>query len=172
MVVSGTQGTGIVLPELARTLAQTRAARDAVLVRVEELVKDHPLHVMLSSRPGVGLRTEARILTEIVGKDFDTPGHLASYAGLIPVTWRSATSIPGDHSSRKGNKILKRALFLSAFASLNCEDPTSRAYYDRKRAEGKKHNQALIALARRRCNELCAMLRDGTIYGAPEALAA
>lgn len=27
-------------------------------------------------------------------------------------------------------------------------DPASRAYYDRKRAEGKKHNGALICLAR------------------------
>ena len=30
------------------------------------------------------------------------------------------------------------ALFLSAFASL--KDPANRAYYDRKRAEGKRHN--------------------------------
>src|SRR5699024_9740002 len=51
-------------------------------------------------------------------KDFESAGHLASYAGLAPVTWRSGTSIRGDHSSRRGNKILKRALFLSAFAAL------------------------------------------------------
>jgi transposase len=82
----------------------------------------------------------------VVGKDFASAGHLASYAGLAPVTWRSGTSIRGDHSSRRGNKILKRALFLSAFAAL--KDPLSRAYYDKKRAEHKKHNQALIALAR------------------------
>lgn len=172
VVVSGTEAAGIVLPELARSLAQTRAARDAVLSRVEELVKDHPLHALLKTMPGVGIRTQARILTEVTGKDFATAGHLASYAGLAPVTWRSGTSIRGDHSSRKGNKILKRALFLSAFASLKCKDQISRAYYDRKRAEGKKHNQALIALARRRCNVLFAMLRDGSIYEAPAAVAA
>ncbi|MHA7244063.1 IS110 family transposase, partial [Paeniglutamicibacter antarcticus] len=51
-------------------------------------------------------------------------------------------------------------------------DQVSRTYYDRKRAEGKKHNQAVIALARRRCNVLFAMLRDGSIYEVPEALAA
>ncbi len=58
--------------------------------------------------------------------------------------------------------MLKRALFLSAFAAL--KDPVSRAYYDRKRAEGKRHNQALIALARRRTDMLFAMLRDMTLY--------
>ncbi|WP_417218321.1 IS110 family transposase [Arthrobacter sp.] len=170
VVVSGTNAAGIVLPQLARSLAQTRAARIEVLSQVELLVEAHPLHILLTSLPAVGVRTEARILTEVIGKDFQTAGHLASYAGLAPVTWRSGTSIRGDHPSRKGNKVLKRALFLSAFASLH--DPRSRTYYDRKRAEGKKHNQAVIALARRRCNVLFAMLRDGTIYQEPMALAA
>lgn len=48
----------------------------------------------------------------------------------------------------------------------------SRAYYDRKRAEGKRHNQALIALARRRCDTLYGMLRDGTYYERPQPSAA
>ena len=43
----------------------------------------------------------------------------------------------------------------------------SRAYYDRKRAQGKRHNQAIIALARRRTDVLFAMLRDGTLYHDP-----
>jgi transposase len=67
----------------------------------------------------------------------------------------------------RGNKELKRVLYLSAFAAL--KDPTSRAYYDRKRAQGKRHNQALIALARRRCDVLFAMMRDGTHYEDPLA---
>jgi hypothetical protein len=50
--------------------------------------------------------------------------------------------------------------------------PTSRAYYDRERAEGKRHNQALIALARRRCDVLFAMLRDMTLYETPQIKAA
>ena len=116
--------------------------------------------------PAVGVRTAARILTDVVGKNFPAAGRLASYAGLSPVTSRSGSSIRGDHASRRGNKALKRVLFLSAFASL--KDPACRANYDRKRAEGKRHNQALVALARRRCETLYAMLRDGTLY-APKA---
>ena len=171
VVVAGTDAAGIVLPQLATALAQTRSSRDEVFARIEELVESHPLFGLLTSMPAVGVRTTARILTEVVGKDFATAGHLASYAGLAPVTWRSGTSIRGDHSSRRGNKVLKRALFLSAFAAL--KDPLSRTYYDRKRAQGKKHNQALIALARRRCNVLFAMLRDGTYFHVPmEATAA
>jgi transposase len=170
VVVSGTGAAGIVLPQLAAQLVQLRTSRAQVLARVEELVEAHPLHLVLTSMPAVGVRTEARIITEIVGKDFASAAHLASYSGFAPVTWRSGTSIRGDHPSKKGNKVLKRALFLSAFAAL--KDPVSRAYYDRKRAEGKRHNQALIALARRRCDVLFAMLRDMTLYETPPLKAA
>jgi hypothetical protein len=93
--------------------------------------------------PGIGVRTAARILLEVGdASNFASSGHLAAYAGIAPVTRSSGTSIKGEHPARTGNRQLKRAFFLAAFAALS--DPTSRAYYDRKRAEGKKHNAALI----------------------------
>lgn len=162
VVVVGTNAASLVLPRLAEQLTGLRRQRAEIAAEVERLVEAHPLQPVLTSMPGVGVRTAARLLTEISGKHFATSGHLAAYAGLAPVTRRSGTSIRGEHPSRRGNKILKRALFLSAFAALH--DPTSRAYYDRKIAQGKRHNQALIALARRRCDVLYAMLRDGTLY--------
>jgi transposase len=64
---------------------------------------------------------------------------------------------------RGGNKVLKRVFYQSAFSSLRSSSE-SRAFYDRKRREGKRHTQALIALARRRVNVLWAMLRDGTTF--------
>ncbi len=162
VVVVGTNAANTVLPRRAEQLAALRRQRDEIAVEVEKLVDAHPLEPVLISMPGVGVRTAARLLTEVWGKDFATAGHLASYADLAPVTRRSGSSIRGEHSSRRGNKVLKRALYLSAFAALH--DPASRAYYDRKIAEGKKHNQALLALARRRCNVIYAMMRDGTLY--------
>ena len=43
----------------------------------------------------------------------------------------------------------------------------SQVFYDRKRAEGKRHTQAVLALARRRLNVLWAMLRDQSPYRPP-----
>ncbi|GLY91917.1 hypothetical protein Airi02_098450 [Actinoallomurus iriomotensis] len=40
----------------------------------------------------------------------------------------------------------------------------SRIFYDRKRAEGKVHTQAVLALARRRVNALWALIRDRRCY--------
>lgn len=171
VLVPGTKAAEAVLPRLADSLAQVLAQRRQIADEIEKILDAHPLAEVLISMPGVGIRTAARILLEVGdASSFPTPGHLAAYAGLAPVTRRSGTSIRGEHPPRGGNKQLKRALFLSAFASL--PDPTSRAYYNRKRAQGKRHNAALICLARRRVDVLFAMLRDGTFYQARPAHAA
>jgi transposase len=165
VVVAGTQAASIVLPRLALQLAALRKQREEVAKEVERLVLAHPLHPVLTSMPGVGVRTAARLLVDVATRAFASAAHLAAYAGLAPVTRRSGSSIRGELPSRRGNKQLKRAMFLSAFAALR--DPISRAYYTRKITQGKRHNQALIALARRRCDVLFAMLRDGTLYSPP-----
>lgn len=110
--------------------------------------------------PGVGVRTGARILIEVGdGSTFPTAGHLAAYAGLAPATRRPGSPIRRAQPSR-GNKQLNQALFPSAFAALG--DPASRAYCDKKIAQGKHNTQALLSLARRRADVLFAMFRDGT----------
>ena len=53
--------------------------------------------------------------------------------------------------------------YQSAFVAITC-DPTSKAYYRRKRTEGKTHHQAVLALARRRVNVLHAVLRNRDPY--------
>jgi hypothetical protein len=74
------------------------------------------------------------------------------------VTRQSGTSLNAETRSRRGKRRLKNAMFLATFALLR--DPASKAFYDRKRAEGKRHNAALICLARRRCDVILAMLRN------------
>ncbi len=65
---------------------------------------------------------------QYTSRAFATAGHLAAYAGLAPVTRASGSSIRGEHPARRGNKQLKRAFCLAAFASLS--QPESRAYYE------------------------------------------
>ena len=166
VTITGTTAAEKIIGRLAEQLSQLGAQRAEIEAEFLTVVDAHPLTQVLTSMPGVGVRTAARILTEVVGKNFKDAAHLASYAGIAPVTRRSGSSTRGESPSRRGNKTLKRALFLSAFASLNAS-PASRAYYDRKRAQGKSHHQAIIALARRRTDVLYAMLRDGTFYTEP-----
>lgn len=167
VTVTGTEAAGIVIPHLARQLTYLHAQRADVAQQIEEIVVNHPLYLVLTSMPGIGLRTASVLIAELTGKAFTSSAALASYAGLAPTTRQSGTSIKSERVSHSGNKRLKRALFLSAFAAIRT-DPVSRAYYDRKRNQGKRHNQAIIALAHRRLTVLYAMLRDGSLYDTPQ----
>ena len=171
VTVPGTAAADTVLPRLADNLKTVLQQRKQLATQVEEILDAHPLAGVLTSMPGIGVRTAARILLEIGDASaFKSSAHLAAYAGIAPVTRSSGSSIKGEHPARTGNRKLKRAFFLAAFAALR--DPTSRTYYQRKRNEGKKHNAALICLARRRCDVLYAMLRNKTYYQHPEPVPA
>ncbi len=163
LTVPAEAATGRVIAELAGELDRVCSRREALAGEIEETFLAHPSGELLASLPGIGPRTGARILAEIGdGSAFTNGSKLAAYAGLAPVTRQSGTTLNGETRSRRGNHRLKNAMFLAAFASLR--DPASKAFYDRKKAEGKRHNAALIRLARRRCDVILAMLRAHQPY--------
>jgi transposase len=166
VTITGAQTAAQLVIELAGQLATVLARRNTLEKEIEQSFFALPEAAILRSLPGIGPRLGARIAVEIGSiLRFRTPGHLAAYAGLGPTPWKSGTSINANKPSRFGNHRLKNALFLAAFASLR--HPPSRTYYDRKRAEGKRHNQAILCLARRRVDVLYAMLTSGVAYRAP-----
>jgi transposase len=163
IVLPAEAAVGRVIAELAIELDRLHERRDALAGEIEEVFLAHPFGRLLVSLPGIGPRTGARILAEIGdGTRFADGSKLAAYAGLAPVNRQSGTTLNTASKSRRGNHRLKNAMFLAAFASLR--SPDSKAFYDRKRAEGKRHNAALICLARRRCNVILAMLRTHQPY--------
>lgn len=116
---------------------------------------------------GFGPRTGARTLAEIGDPHrFANPGRLAAYAGLAPVDRQSGRSHT-TRRSRGGNHRLHNAMFIAAFVATQ-HDPDARAYYLRKRAQGKEHNAAVICVARRRCNIILAMLKTQTPIPTPQ----
>ena len=165
VTVPGTRAAESLIPQLASDIRRLRDRRTDISRQVEELLADAPLLTVLTSMPGIAARTASQILLAIGGdiSRFKDAAHLAAYAGIAPVTRQSGTSIHGERPARGGNKRLKNALFQTAFVAIRL-DPESRAYYDRKRAEGKRHNAAVMCLARRRCNVIYSMLRNGTLY--------
>src|SRR5699024_6796103 len=100
-VVTGTSAAEHIVGRLAAQLQQLTQQRADSEAEILLVVDTHPLTEGLTSMPGVGVRTAARILTEVVGKDFKSAAHLASYAGIAPVTRQSGTSIRGESPSRR-----------------------------------------------------------------------
>jgi transposase len=151
---------------LCRELAREALAVRERLAEIEaELVKvlaAHPDHALIRSLPGMGVILTAEFLAEVGTRDrFADADALAAAAGLAPVL-RQSGKVRFLRRPLGGDKRLKRVFYQAAFCSLSC--PASRAFYARKRREGKRHHQALLALARRRVNVLWAMLRDRRPY--------
>jgi hypothetical protein len=64
------------------------------------------------------------------------------------------------HRPKRYHRGLRRVFYLAALSAIKPDGP-SKTFYQRKRAEGKLHTQALIALARRLIDVIWALLRDG-----------
>ncbi len=145
-------------------LDQEIAELDAL---IEARFREHPHAEVILSLPGMGKLLGAEFLAA-TGGDMDAFGsadRLAGYAGLAPAP-RDSGRVSGNlRRPRRFHRGLLRAFYLSSLSSLkSC--PASKAFYQRKRAEGKGHKQALLALSRRRVNVLWAMIRDGACYQA------
>jgi transposase len=130
---------------------------------LEPLLARHPDTALIRSLPGMGVVLTAELIAEAGNlARFRSANALASAAGMAPVLRRSGRSRFLRRPSG-GNKGLKRVFYYqSAFCSLAHDD--SRAFYERKRREGKRHHQAVIALARRRVNVLWAVLHSRTPF--------
>jgi transposase len=158
-----------IVVELAKEVLTLKERIEALDEELGERFFARPEAQIITSLPGMGLILGAEFLV-CVGdlSTFESADKLAAYAGLVPAAHDSGKRSGNDRRMRGGNKVLKRAFYQSAFASLRSSD-ASREFYDRKRREGKRHTQALIALARRRVNVLWAMLRNETTFKTPSS---
>ena len=119
---------------------------DAACRAVEHLAQateaaftEHPDAEILTSFPGVGILTGARMLAEI-GDDrsrFSDARGLRAYAGSAPVTRASGKSI-AVMQRRVKNQRLAAVGYVWAFAALTASPPV-RALSDRRRAIGDGH---------------------------------
>jgi transposase len=157
---------------MVQQLAKEVIALEAVISDTESMIEArfhrHSHAPILMSMPGFGVTLAAEFLAATGGdmSMFDNPDRLAGVCGLAPVP-RDSGRIRGNlKRPRRYDRRLLRACYLSAQAAAR-SDPLSRTYYQRKRSEGKHHNHAILALARRRLNVIWAMIRDNTVYQPP-----
>lgn len=144
--------------ELATEALAARDALDRIDRDIAAALDQHPDAALIRSLPGMGSVMTAEFIANVGDiRRFACADALAAAAGLTPVLRQSGKSRTLRRATG-GDKALKRVFFQSAFTAL--AHPESRAFYERKRAEGKRHNQAIIALARRRINVIWAILKN------------
>jgi transposase len=128
---------------LLRQLDAACASADELEQAAVASFNQHPDAGIITSFPGLGPLTGARVLAEI-GDDrsrFQDAKGLKAYAGAAPVTRASGKTKSVTRRKVKNNR-LAAAGYTWAFSALTAS-PGARAHYDRRRDAGDKHAGAL-----------------------------
>jgi len=120
---------------------------------------------ILESIPGVGNITSKNFMVEVSSIDrFASRKQLCAYIGLDPSLKQSGSSINHNGNiSKRGNPRLRRTLWQMALGAIRVCDKF-RAYYYKKRAEGKKYKQAVIAVANKLLRTIFSLLKNKTMF--------
>ena len=135
-----------VAAELVADLERIYARKKAANKELTELVEGHR-HQLLDLH-GIGPTGAARLLVEVGDiTRFPNKAHFASWNGTAPIDASSGDQVR-HRLSRKGNRQINRVLHTMARVQLR--NPTEgRAYYDRKKADGKAPMEAMRCVKRR-----------------------
>jgi transposase len=164
VALPGESVTAPLIARLARQLLDLDREIKDLSKQLGERFAEHPDAGPITSLDGFGPILGAQLLAGTGGDlqtAFRSSAHLAAYAGLAPVP-RDSGRVRGNlRRPQRYHRGLRRVFYLAALSAIKRPDSPSRAFYLRKRGEGKRHTQALIALARRLVDVIWALLRDG-----------
>ena len=148
-----------VAAELVADLERIHARKKEANKELTDLVKD--TGTTLLDLHGIGPTGAARLLVEVGDiTRFPNKVHFASWNGTAPLDASSGDQVR-QRLSRKGNRQINRVLHTMARVQLR--NPTEgRAYYDRKKADGKASMEAMRCVKRRLSDIVFqTMLNDG-----------
>jgi len=150
--------------ELAQEVIALDDRINATDADIEGRFRRHRLAEVITSLPGIGFRLGAEFLAAVGDPTLiGSADELAAWAGLAPVSKDSGKRTGRRHTPKRYSRRLRRVMYMSALTAIRC-DPHSKAYYQRKREEGKRPIPATICLARRRTNVLYALIRDNRTW--------
>jgi transposase len=159
-----TAAYGLAVQASVALLRQFNAEIDHLEAELVASFEGHPDAEILCSLPGLGSVLGARVLAEF-GDDptrYKDARSRRCYAGTAPITRASGTrNVVLARTAR--NRRMAQACYLWAFSALR-PSPGARGFYDRQRANGKSHHQALRALANRLVGVLHGCLSSGQFY--------
>lgn len=143
------EAAGILLHD---SFATTLATLSSEIAAIEQKMDTYEIDTqrLLRTIPGIG-RTSAALLVAYIGdiKRFANPEKLTAYIGLDCRVHESGTSIKGKgYLTKRGNTYLRHVLFMGAFVAAK-RNLKLKAYFEKKRAEGKHYHSALCAVERK-----------------------
>lgn len=120
---------------------------------------------LLQSIPGIGSITSKNFMVEVSSVDkFNSVKQLCAFIGIDPSIKQSGTSVNFTGKiSKRGNANLRRTIWQMAIGAIRtCQKFND--YYSKKRAEGKKFKQAVIAVANKLLRTIFVLLKNKTKF--------
>lgn len=155
-------------PRVRAELARRRLERVLVIITETKTVTAEIGRVLaghadaLIAIHGVGPVIAARFLAEIVDIDrYPTRDAFASANGTAPLAASSGRTVR-HRLDRGGNRQINRALYTIAITQIRSATE-GRAYYERKRAEGKTGREAIRCLKRRLSDQVHRAMRTDSV---------
>jgi len=135
----------------------------ALEIETARIAAKSAIACQLASIPGYGSVCSAELAGEIgTIARFRSEASLALYLGMAPLD-NSSGKYRGSKAPKHVNARAKAAM-VAAVDHHRKRVPQSQRYYEKKRAEGKKHNQAIRALGRHLCRVIFKMLSQERPY--------
>lgn len=154
---------GEMIREDAQRCIELREKIKGLTAKIKEVAENSKIAKLLLSIPGFGSVCTAELAGEIgTVERFSKEGSLALYLGMATLDNSSGT-YHGSKQPRHVNTRAKAAM-MTALDRHRKYVPESQRYYEKKRSEGKKHNQAVRTLGRHLCRIVYKMLKEEREY--------
>jgi transposase len=142
-----------------RHLRELSTTVDALEAEIADLVAE--VAPQLLAEPGFGPLTAGKLIGEIAGAQrFSSDAKLARAGGIAPIPVSSGKT-NRHRLDRGGNRQINTAIHRVAVTRARCH-PETKAYIERKRAEGKTNRDAIRCLKRHLARRIWHLLQPAT----------
>ena len=125
---------------------------------------------IITSIHGINTKTGAPFLAEMGDhRNYKTYKNFIAFSGLDPSVNESGTFIGMSKLSKRGNRHLRRIIYLMTFCAIRIKGPF-KSYFVRRRNEGLPFKKALFATAHKLIRTIFAMLTKRTYYVSGEMI--
>jgi transposase len=156
----------LILPEKIKTLfhlIDRQSKMTKLLVKFCESVAIEDLEIIKSIN-GISDKTGATFLAESGGiSNYASPKKIIAFAGIDPSIRQSGKFEGRSRISKRGNRHLRRVLFLMA-KHVSREDTFFKTYYLKRRSDGLSFKEAILATAHKLIRVIFAMLTKRTYF--------
>ena len=154
---------GPMIIEDAHRILELRRAIKTIEAACKDLMKTSRIATLIDSIPGFATVCSSELAGEIGTLErFERESSMAMYVGMANLS-NDSGKIKSSKNPKHINSHAKGAM-MAAVDKHRKLVPESKRYYEKKRTEGKKHNQAIRALGRHLCRVIFSMLKHDRTY--------